>query len=97
MSGDAGSETISTFVRYGTESAEVSMSKYADPGLEMLEASHGGVKKILSSLLEELSCVNDLNKIKIIMGDGLEAIMYIKLQKGYPSLMKVIMEQLDFE
>jgi hypothetical protein len=100
VSGDAGSETISTFIRYGTESGEASVSEYADPGIEMLEASHGGVKKILTSLLDELGCVNDLNEIemfKLVMGDGLEAIMDIELQKGYPSLMKVIMEQLDFE
>jgi hypothetical protein len=45
VSGDAGSETISTFIRYGTESAEASVSEYADPGIKMLEASHGGVKK----------------------------------------------------
>jgi hypothetical protein len=51
-------------------------------------------------LLDELGCVNDLNEIemfKLVMGDGLEAIMDIELQKGYPSLTKVIMEQLDFE
>jgi len=100
VSGDAGSETISTFIKYGTESGEASVSEYADPGIEMLEASHGGVKKILTSLLDELGCVNDLNEIemfKLVMGDGLEAIMDIELQKGYPSLTKVIMEQLDFD
>lgn len=100
VSGDAGSETISTFIRYGTESGEASVSEYADPRIEMLEASHGGVKNILTSLLDELGCVNDLNEIemfKLVMGDGLEAIMDIELQKGYPSLTKVIMEQLDFE
>ncbi|KIM91690.1 hypothetical protein PILCRDRAFT_810973 [Piloderma croceum F 1598] len=100
VSGDAGSETVSAFIRYGTESAEASVSEYADPRIEMLEASHGGVKKLLTSLLDELGCVNDVNEIemfKLVMGDGLEAIMDIELQKGYPSLTKVIMEQLDFD
>jgi hypothetical protein len=98
VSGEAGSETVSALIRYGTESAEASVSEYADPGIEMLEASHGGVKELLTSLLDELGCVNDLNEIemfKLVMGDGLEAIMDIELQKG-PSLTKVIMEQLDY-
>ena len=75
------------------------MSEYADPQIKMLEASHGGVKTLLTGLLDKLSCINDVNEIemfKLVMGDGLEAIMDIKLQKGYPSLTKVIIEQLDF-
>jgi hypothetical protein len=97
MSGSAGSETISASIKYRTKSAQASVSRYDDPGIEMLEVSHGGVKKLLTRLLDDLGCGDDLNEIeifKLIMGDRWEAMMDIELLEGDPSLGKVIVEQL---
>jgi hypothetical protein len=101
VSGSASSETISASIKYGKkQDLGAFASEYSDPGIEMFEATHGGVKTVLKNLLRDLGGGGDLDEIEmlgLLMGDDLEAMIDVELKKRYPSLRKVIIEQLELE
>lgn len=100
-SGLAGSETVSLRVEYGgMEAKKAFVTDYGDPGIGIVEFSHGGVGDVLKSLLAELggcgdsSPCNELELVDMLLSDKVKVQLDTEVE-GCGSLRKVIEGKLE--